>query len=121
MCDVSLALRSKVGLVNYLGSIMLSSVTRRSKMPAPFYFVVFSGFWHEQSRTDRDDYVIILWDNIEPQSKFNFMKYTLSKITHLNALYDYCSIMHYTKYAFSKVSFKNFECSGTQNIKSLHK
>ena len=35
MCDVSLVLRSKVGLVNYLGSIVLSSVIRRSKMPAP--------------------------------------------------------------------------------------
>ena len=42
MCDVSLALRSKVGLVNYLGSIVPSSVIRRSKMPAPsLVFVMF--------------------------------------------------------------------------------
>ncbi len=33
------------------------------------------GFFHEQSRPDRDDYVIIAWDNIKESNKHNFEKW----------------------------------------------
>lgn len=62
------------------------------------------GFWHEQSRADRDQNVRILWDNINPSMKYNFMKYSLTQISHLNAPYDTCSVMHYNGKAFSRVS-----------------
>ncbi|XP_031568759.1 MAM and LDL-receptor class A domain-containing protein 2-like [Actinia tenebrosa] len=60
-----------------------------------------SGFWHEQSRPDRNQYVEVLWENIEPNMAYNFNKYTHANIDMLNKPYDYDSIMHYGKYGFS--------------------
>ena len=54
-----------------------------------------AGFWHEQSRADRDDYISINWSNIRAGMEFNFLKYDLRKIDHLGAEYDTCSVMHY--------------------------
>ena len=31
--------------------------------------IVFSGFIHEQQRPDRDNFVDILWQNVEPKYK----------------------------------------------------
>ena len=61
------------------------------------------GFFHEQSRTDRDDYVTIHWDNIKPGKEHNFKKYGQDRIDHLGAKYDTCSVMHYFSTAFAKV------------------
>lgn len=58
------------------------------------------GLWHEQSRNDRDDYVRVNYDNIMPQAAFNFDK-TSWRGNDLNE-YDYSSIMHYPRMAFSK-------------------
>ncbi|XP_078357410.1 blastula protease 10-like [Oculina patagonica] len=60
------------------------------------------GFWHEQSRPDRDKYVEILWDNIQEDKKTNFNKYSHGMIDSLGSPYDYNSIMHYGKRYFAK-------------------
>ncbi|XP_058038261.1 meprin A subunit alpha-like [Ahaetulla prasina] len=60
------------------------------------------GFYHEQSRTDRDDYVKIWWNEIIDGQAYNFEKYNDSFITDLNTPYDYESVMHYGPYSFSK-------------------
>ncbi|XP_043938016.1 high choriolytic enzyme 1-like [Protopterus annectens] len=59
------------------------------------------GFEHEQSRSDRDNYVTILWDNIAEGMSQNFQKVTTN---NLGLSYDYSSVMHYGSYAFSKDS-----------------
>jgi len=60
------------------------------------------GLWHEQSRFDRDDYVQIMWDNIQEGHEFNFYTYGADEIQTFGQPYDYNSIMHYGPYAFSE-------------------
>ncbi|XP_058409930.1 meprin A subunit alpha [Diceros bicornis minor] len=60
------------------------------------------GFYHEQSRTDRDDYVNIWWDEIISGYEHNFDTYDDDIITDLNTPYDYESVMHYGPYSFNK-------------------
>lgn len=58
------------------------------------------GFWHEQSRNDRDNYVTINWDNIEAGYEENFEK--SGSFGFEIGEYDYGSIMHYGSHEFSK-------------------
>jgi astacin len=58
------------------------------------------GLWHEQSRTDRNQYIEIKWENIIPETAFNFQQQT-SNGEDVGG-YDYGSIMHYGPTAFSK-------------------
>ncbi|XP_031548611.1 uncharacterized protein LOC116286289 [Actinia tenebrosa] len=60
------------------------------------------GFWHEQSRPDRNHHVEVMWENIEEGNEDNFNKYKRNDIDVLNTNYDFDSIMHYGKYSFSK-------------------
>ncbi|MCP9751809.1 M12 family metallopeptidase [Ferruginibacter sp. HRS2-29] len=56
------------------------------------------GFWHEQSRYDRDNYIVIDTSNIEEKNRHNFQ---IEPGTPLGE-YDYKSIMHYDAYGFAK-------------------
>ncbi|TMS37334.1 hypothetical protein L596_004287 [Steinernema carpocapsae] len=60
------------------------------------------GFFHEQSRTDRDSYITILWNNIMQGMHNQFEKYGQGTIQDLGTEYDYQSIMHYGPKAFSR-------------------
>ncbi|XP_028260103.1 meprin A subunit beta [Parambassis ranga] len=59
------------------------------------------GFWHEQSRADRDDYVTIMWDRIKPGKEHNFKNYDDTLSSSLGVPYDYGSVMHYSKTSFN--------------------
>ncbi|XP_076000875.1 meprin A subunit beta-like [Genypterus blacodes] len=62
------------------------------------------GFWHEQSRSDRDDYVTIMWDRISEGREHNFNTYNDTTSSSLGVPYDYGSMMHYSKTAFKNGS-----------------
>nr|QNH72408.1 toxin candidate TRINITY_DN10262_c0_g2_i1 [Isarachnanthus nocturnus] len=59
------------------------------------------GFWHEQSRPDRDKYIKILWENIKKKKAKNFRKLTYWEVDDFSP-YDVDSMMHYSLYTFSK-------------------
>lgn len=58
------------------------------------------GLWHEQSRIDRDEYVTVHYENIIPETIFNFNQH-ISDGEDIG-VYDYDSIMHYPRWAFTK-------------------
>ncbi|KAL9961868.1 hypothetical protein ACROYT_G030900 [Oculina patagonica] len=60
------------------------------------------GFFHEQARIDRDKYVEINWENILDGFSDQFDKYSWKTIDDLGVSYDYQSIMHYDRMAFTK-------------------
>ncbi|KAL3068490.1 hypothetical protein niasHT_030781 [Heterodera trifolii] len=60
------------------------------------------GFWHEHSRADRDEHIVIRWENILPgmDSQFDIVSSAIQDT--LGEPYDYRSIMHYGSSAFSR-------------------
>lgn len=77
------------------------------------------GFFHEQSRMDRDNYIIIQWKNIIEGTEDNFEKYTSKLIDHLGQEYDYYSILHYDSKAFSK-NYKETIIPKNRSVVLLH-
>jgi hypothetical protein len=57
------------------------------------------GLWHEQSRSDRDEFITIIWERIKPNARHNFDKHDENGEDLGN--YDFGSIMHYPAKAFS--------------------
>ncbi len=60
------------------------------------------GIYHEQSRIDRDSYVIINFDNITAGRENNFAKVSSSYAADYTATLNFGSIMMYSSFAFSK-------------------
>ncbi|CAG0920796.1 unnamed protein product [Notodromas monacha] len=61
-----------------------------------------AGFWHEQSRPDRNQHIKIMWDNIRPGEEHNFKMHDPKEINLLNSEYDIGSVMHYGPYFFAR-------------------
>ncbi|XP_068140021.1 seminal metalloprotease 1-like [Drosophila tropicalis] len=59
------------------------------------------GFHHQQSSHDRDNYVLIVEENIRDGYAHNFRKYESEVIENFDQSYDYASVLHYSSLAYS--------------------
>ncbi|XP_028405803.1 uncharacterized protein LOC114528384 [Dendronephthya gigantea] len=60
------------------------------------------GFFHEQSRPDRQKHIKIHWQNIKKGFESEFKMYSHGQIDNLHINYNHNSVMHYGGKAFSK-------------------
>ncbi|CAM2724648.1 unnamed protein product [Rotaria socialis] len=67
------------------------------------------GFFHEQSRPDRDEYIRVNYENVILGMERNFEKYDNSIADTLNTPYDYGSVMHYPNNGFSSNGLPTIE------------
>lgn len=71
-----------------------------------FYYILQKGLYlheighalglvHEHQLPNRDNHIDILWDNVKPEWKQWFEKYSSSEISDNDVPYDLSSVMHY--------------------------
>ena len=69
------------------------------------------GFFHEQSRPDRDNYVTIHYENIEDDAYGEFKKHGAQMLTTNNIPYDHASIMHYGSHVSKSSLLNKVKCT----------
>ncbi|XP_067295698.1 nephrosin isoform X2 [Pseudorasbora parva] len=100
-----LRILSHSGCYSYLGRQLNAQVVSLQRVGCIYHNIVQHellhalGFHHEQNRSDRDKYIRILYQNIIPEQEHNFKK---TNTNNLGTPYDYNSVMHYRRYAFSR-------------------
>ncbi|XP_073424456.1 hatching enzyme 1.2-like [Dendrobates tinctorius] len=95
------------GCWSYIGKISGKQTVNLASPSCMMYGVIQHeamhnlGFYHEHTRLDRDDYIEILWQNMDQANWDNFD--VIDGNTY-NLPYDYTSVMHYHKFAFSRLN-----------------
>jgi astacin len=89
---------SYVGRLSYEQPIQVGSACSTGNVIHEMGHAV--GLWHEQSREDRDGFVKIMWENILSGTEYNFYQ-NIGNGDDIGP-YNFASIMHYAKTAFSK-------------------
>lgn len=53
------------------------------------------GMTHEHNRIDRDNYIQVVWNNIDPAIQYAFRKISAGGASHTLSYYDFDSLLHY--------------------------
>ncbi|XP_062510447.1 zinc metalloproteinase nas-13-like [Corticium candelabrum] len=59
------------------------------------------GLYHEHNREDRDQYIDIIWENIDSEHKDQFKKYSSGLVDNFGLPYNLHSVMHFSAHTFS--------------------
>ncbi|XP_068596318.1 hatching enzyme 1.2-like [Brachionichthys hirsutus] len=100
-----LDIQSLGGCFSFIGRLGLSQTVSLDRQGCVFLDIIQHemlhalGFDHEQTRSDRDDHVRILLQNVIPGQERNFRKI---RTNNLGTPYDYMSVMHYGRFDFSR-------------------
>ncbi|KAM6950388.1 low choriolytic enzyme-like [Lycodopsis pacificus] len=98
-------IQSRSGCFSFIGRRGRGQVVSLSRRGCVFRQIIQHellhalGFNHEQTRSDRDQHVRILLENVIPGMEFNFRRI---ETRNLGTPYDYNSVMHYGRFAFSR-------------------
>lgn len=98
---------SYLGMIGGMQQLSLGCSNRISVKFLEHEMMHVLGFWHEQSRNDRDDYVKINYENIDDRLKTQFSK--RDGLETYGYRYDIKSVMHYTEKTFSSNGKKTIE------------
>ncbi|KXJ15913.1 zinc metalloproteinase nas-4 [Exaiptasia diaphana] len=71
-----------------------------------------AGVFHEQSRYDSDQYVVVKYENMKDGASSQFDKQPLEFANTQGLPYDYASVMHYGRTDFSKNGLPTIEAKG---------
>ena len=58
------------------------------------------GFLHMHTANERDEFLVVKWDNIKDSAVFNFHQFK-SHVSMFGTSFDYDSILHYSEKAFA--------------------
>ncbi len=92
---------SPLGKIGGEQAISLSSGCKKSQIIHEMLHTI--GLLHEQNREDRDEFIAILWENIDPKNHLQFKKIKNANLDLKKHPFDFQSIMLYNQFAFSQV------------------
>lgn len=113
------------GCWSYVGRIGQAQLLSLMRNGCVFHGVVVHellhalGYYHMQSSFDRDNYVKINFGNMQAGKEHNFRMYNNRIVSHFGTSYDYDSLMHYSRTAFSSKGQPTIETLDPKDMRRI--